>query len=430
VNIPDRTPLRILIIDDNAEDRADARAALLRGSRRAHVFVDAASAEEGLRLLARGPRPDCILLDLGLPDADELEMLGRFPRDEDDLLLVPVVVLTGSVEIGLNQAALRAGAHDYVGKAWLRPETITQAVENAIERLRLARAIRCQRREADAVRQRARELEAENHQFQELSRLKSLFLANMSHELRTPLTAIIGFSDLLRSGNVPPASPQFAQFLEYIGVSGRHLLRMIGDVLDLSKVESGNLDFFPEPVDLPALVQEVSAILGAEIQRKRIRFAAEIDPGLVDLVLDPARLRQVLYNYLSNAVKFTPEAGAITLHARAHGAGQFRLEVADSGIGIAARDVPRLFTEYEQLDNGYAKQHQGAGLGLALTRRLVEAQGGAVGLTSVPGRGSVFWVQLARVCGVDPATAGPARQAPGDRWCTESASDRPIRPAR
>jgi signal transduction histidine kinase len=422
--------LRILIIDDNPEDRADARAALLRGSRRGYEFVEAASAAEGLRLCALGPPPDCILLDLGLPDADELEVLGRLSRDADDLLLVPVVVLTGSVEIGLNQAALRAGAHDYVGKAWLRPETLTQAVENAIERLRMARALQCQRREAESVRQRARELEAENRQFQEVSRLKSLFLANMSHELRTPLTAIIGFADLLRSGSVPPASPQFAQFLEYIGVSGRHLLRMIGDVLDLSKVESGNLDFFPEPVDLPALVHEVSAILGPEMHRKRIRFAADIDPGLADLVLDPARLRQVLYNYLSNAVKFTPEAGAITLHARAHGAGQFRVEVADSGVGIAASDVPRLFNEYEQLDNGYAKQHQGAGLGLALTRRLVEAQGGAVGLTSVPGRGSVFWVELARVCTIDPATAGPPRREPGDPWHTRSASDHPVHPDR
>jgi signal transduction histidine kinase len=398
--------LRILIIDDNREDRADARVALLRGSRRSYEFAEAASPAEGLRLCALAPPPDCILLDLGLPDVDELEVLGCLPRDEDGLLLVPVVVLTGSVEIGLNQAALRAGAHDYVGKAWLRPETITQAVENAIERLRMARAFQCQRREADAVRQRARELEAENHQFQEVSRLKSLFLANMSHELRTPLTAIIGFSDLLQSGNVPTASPQFAQFLGYIGVSGRHLLRMIGDVIDLSKVESGNLDFFPEPVDLPALVHEVYAIVGAEIHRKRIRFAAEIDPGLVDLVLDPARLRQVLYNYLSNAVKFTPEDGAITLHARAHGAGQFRVEVEDSGIGIAASDVSRLFTEYEQLDTGYAKQHQGAGLGLALTRRLVEAQGGAVGVTSAQGRGSVFWVELARVCRIDHAPEG------------------------
>jgi signal transduction histidine kinase len=324
------------------------------------------------------------------------------------------------VEIGLNQAALRAGAHDYVGKAWLRPETITQAVENAIERLQMARALQGQRREADVVRQRALELEVENRQFQESNRSKSLFLANMSHELRTPLTAIIGFSDLLRSGSVPPGSPQFVQFLDYIGVSGRHLLRMIGDVLDLSKVESGNLDFFPEPVDLAALVREVSAVLGATMHRKRIRFEAEIDPGLVDLVIDPVRLRQVLYNYLSNAVKFTPEAGAVTLHARAHGAGRFRVEVEDSGIGIAASDIPRLFTEYRQLDNGYAKQHQGTGLGLALTRRLVEAQGGAVGLTSVPGRGSVFWIELARVCRradapAFPSTAGDAGAQGGGR---------------
>ncbi len=401
-----RSPLRILVVDDSAEDRADAKAALLLGSRRVYEFAEASSAAEGLRRCALGPLPDCILLDLGLPDADELEVLGRLPRDEDDLLCVPVVILTGSVAVGLNRAALRAGAHDYVGKAWLRPETITQAVENAIERLRMTRALQAHRREADAVARRAQELEGENRRVEEVSRLKSLFLANMSHELRTPLAAIIGFSDLLRSGTVAAGSPQSDRFLEYIGVSGRHLMRMIGDVLDLSKVESGNLEFFPEPVELPALVHEVSAILGTEIDRKRIRFTTEIDPALTDLVLDPVRLRQILYNFLSNAVKFTPEAGVITLRAQPDGIARFRIEVEDSGIGIAASDVPRLFTEYRQLDTGHAKQHQGTGLGLALTRRLVEAQGGTVGLKSVPGCGSVFWVVLQRVRGADDPLRG------------------------
>ena len=156
--------MRVLIVDDNAMDRAEAKAALLNGSKRLYQFTEAASADEALRLCAQAPLPDCIVLDLGLPDADGLEVLKRLPRDEDDLLRVPVVVLTASMEIGLNQAALRAGAHDYAGKAWLVPEALTQAVENAIERLGLARAFQVQRRLGDASRKMALELERENRQ--------------------------------------------------------------------------------------------------------------------------------------------------------------------------------------------------------------------------------------------------------------------------
>ena len=159
--------LRVLIVDDNRLDRAEAKAALLNGSNRPYQFTEAATAEEALRLCAVLPLPDCIVLDLGLPDADELGVLTRLPRDEDGLLRVPVVVLTGAVAHGLNQAALRAGANDYVGKAWLRPETLTQAVENAIERLALTRSLLAQRKLAEAARIRAVELEGENWQMQE-----------------------------------------------------------------------------------------------------------------------------------------------------------------------------------------------------------------------------------------------------------------------
>ncbi len=395
--------LRVLIVDDNPLDRAEAKAALLNGSSRGYLFIEAGSAEEGLRLCAQAPLPDCLVLDLGLPDAGELEVLTRLPRDEDQLPRVPVVVLTGAVEVGLNQAALRAGAHDYVGKAWLRPETLTQAVENAIERLAMARAMQAERHRADASRTRALLLEGENRQIQEANRLKSQFLANMSHELRTPLNAIIGFAELLHGGAVPPESPKHQTFLGHIGSSGRHLLRLIDDVLDLSKVEAGKFEFFPEPLELPLVVQETIDILQTQIQRKHLRFVTDIEPTLSHLVLDAARLKQVLYNYLSNAIKFTPEGGSITVRAHASGARHFRLEVEDTGAGIAAADLPRLFTAYQQLDAGVAKRHEGSGLGLALTRRLVELQQGSVGVRSTPGVGSVFHAVLNRMHGTDAA---------------------------
>ena len=404
--------MRVLVIDDNPLDRVEAKAALLNGSKRLYQFTEASSAEEALRLCAQAPLPDCIVLDLGLPDAEEFEVLKRLPRDDNGLLQIPVVVLTASMELGLNQAALRAGAQDYVGKAWLLPESLTQAVENAIERLRMARAFEAQRQLADVARNKALELEGENRQIQEANRLKSQFLANMSHELRTPLTAIIGFADLLQMGAIPQGAPQHQTFLGHIGSSGRHLLRLINDVLDLSKIESGKFEFFPEPVDLPVLVQDVLNILQTEIQRKQLRVTADIDPSLGPLMLDGSRLKQVLYNYLSNAIKFTPQGGAVTVRALAAGARHFRLEVEDTGVGIAAPDLPRLFTAYQQLDAGSTKVHEGSGLGLALTRRLVMAQGGSVGVSSRPGQGSVFHAVMNRVHGTDEIQSADAESGP------------------
>ncbi|CAN0226451.1 unnamed protein product, partial [Phaeothamnion confervicola] len=278
-----------------------------------------------------------------------------------------------------------------------------------------------EQKSADEARLRAQRLESENRQIQEANRLKSQFLANMSHELRTPLNAIIGFADLLHANAVPPESPKHRVFLGHISTSGHHLLQLINDVLDLSKVESGKFEFTPEPVHLPALVKEVSDTLNTAVLRKRIRVNTAVDPTLTDLVLDVARLKQVLFNYLSNAIKFTPVGGHVTVRARAEGATHFRLEVEDDGIGIAAADLPRLFSEFQQLDAGYNKRHQGTGLGLALTRRLVQAQGGSVGVRSTVGHGSVFHAVLNRVHGTDAclaeaALAQPAAGPPANRW--------------
>ena len=259
---------------------------------------------------------------------------------------------------------------------------------------------------ARQARLTADRLEAENRQILEATRLKNQFLANMSHELRTPLNAIIGFAELLQAGKVPASSPKYRQFLGHIGSSGHHLLRLINDVLDLSKVESGKFVFSPEPVDLGRLVGDVYEVLDGMAMRKQLRLRVDIDPALDGLVLDPARFKQVLYNYLSNAIKFTPEGGQVTLRARAAGPQAFRVEVEDTGIGIGAGNLSRLFVEFQQLDDSYSKQHQGTGLGLALTRRLVQAQGGSVGVRSSLGVGSVFYLEMPRVPGA--AADGPA----------------------
>jgi signal transduction histidine kinase/DNA-binding response OmpR family regulator len=239
------------------------------------------------------------------------------------------------------------------------------------------------------------ELQSQYLQIQDANRLKSEFLANMSHELRTPLNAIIGFAQLIHDGKVGAVDAGQREYLGDILTSADHLLQLINDVLDLAKVESGKLDFKPEPVSLPRLITEVRSILQPLAASKRLGISVEVETGVDQVVVDPAKLKQVLYNYLSNAIKFTPEEGQVQVRARAV-AEFFRLEVHDTGIGIPASEVDKLFMPFQQLDTGVAKKHQGTGLGLALTKKIVEAQGGSVGVDSRPGEGSAFYALLPR----------------------------------
>jgi PAS domain S-box-containing protein len=230
----------------------------------------------------------------------------------------------------------------------------------------------------------------------EASRLKSTFVANMSHELRTPLNGIIGFTQLLYSGHIAPNSTQYKQSLGDILSSARHLLSLINDVLDLAKVESGKMEFTAEPVEPAQLVEEVRGVLRAVAAQKDIQVEAKIAPDLGQVVVDNGKLRQVLYNYVSNAIKFSGNGSRVTIHMRLEDKDWFRLEVEDTGEGIRADDLGKLFSEFRQLDSPSSKRHQGTGLGLALTRRIVEAQGGRVGVTSERGKGSIFWAILPR----------------------------------
>jgi PAS domain S-box-containing protein len=251
-----------------------------------------------------------------------------------------------------------------------------------------------ERKRLEAVRARSVELETENRRIQEASRLKSEFLANMSHELRTPLNSIIGFAELLHDREVDPDSPQYLEFLGDILKSGRHLQQLINDVLDLAKVEAGKIELRPEPVDIAQLIAEVSAVVRGAASGKQIRIEAEVAEDAQHATLDPGRFKQILYNYLSNALKFTPEKGKVVVSARTESPDMLCLTVEDTGIGIAPADLGRLFVDFQQLEEGATKKHAGTGLGLALTKRLVEAQGGSVGVKSTLGKGSQFFALL------------------------------------
>lgn len=252
-------------------------------------------------------------------------------------------------------------------------------------------------------------LEERNRRIEEANRMKSAFLANMSHELRSPMNGIIGFSELLYDGKLGmlPARPR--ECLGRIHASASHLLQLINGILDLSKIEAGRLEFCPERIFVSRVVQEVTGILSGMAAEKRIQIEAEIDAGVDEVMTDAGRLRQVLYNYLSNAVKFTGEGGRVVVRVKLEGATEFRLEVSDTGIGISEEDMPRLFVEFQQLDATMAKRYQGTGLGLALTKRIVEGQGGRVGVDSKPGEGSTFFAVLPRAPLAAPARDGAAK---------------------
>jgi signal transduction histidine kinase len=236
---------------------------------------------------------------------------------------------------------------------------------------------------------------------EEASRAKSTFLANMSHELRTPLNAILGFTDLLEEQLAGTLSERQRTFVAHIRDAGQHLLALINDVLDLSRVESGRLELRPERVELSSLVAPVTASAQTDAAARGVLWRQDPLPN-VQLMLDVGRIRQVLYNLLSNAMKFTPTGGTVSLRAVVQDA-TLRFEVRDSGIGIPAAQHHRVFGTFERLHEG-SHTAGGTGLGLALTKQLVEVHGGSIAFESVEGQGSCFTVALPGV--VAPTITG------------------------
>jgi DNA-binding response OmpR family regulator len=232
----------------------------------------------------------------------------------------------------------------------------------------------------------------------------------MSHELRTPLNGIIGFSEILHDHKAGAITATQEEYLGDILTSSRHLLQLINDVLDLAKVESGKMEFQPVSINLEKLVGEVRDVVRPLMSKKRLKIDTVIEPAAASVIADPAKLKQVLYNYLSNAIKFTPDGGKIAVRIGPEGDNFFRLQVEDTGIGIKAEDMNRLFVEFQQLDASTAKQYPGTGLGLALTKRIVEAMGGSVGVTSIPDQGSVFFALIPSA--VHAAPTPEARKIP------------------
>lgn len=246
-------------------------------------------------------------------------------------------------------------------------------------------------------RVRRERLAEENRRIHAANRAKSAFLANMSHELRTPLNAIIGFTSIIRDGKAGPLADLQREYLGDVLASSSHLLAIINDLLDLAKIESGKTELRPQEVDSEKLVEEVRDILRGLAAEKRQRLRMHVDACVRRVVVSERFTKQILYNLVSNAIKFTPEGGEISIHVVPDGDEMFRLEVEDTGVGIAEDDRDRLFDEFHRLHRHAAEKVEGTGLGLAITRRLAEAQGGRADASSVVGKGSRFYVTLPRV---------------------------------
>lgn len=269
---------------------------------------------------------------------------------------------------------------------------------------------------ADQLHLRSEEISLKNEQLLEADKMKSEFLATMSHELRTPLNAIIGFSEILRDGLIGQLEDKQKIYVNDIFESGQHLLSLINDVLDLSKIEAGRMALEGEMVDVKSLLQNSLSIIKEKASAQHIKLQSEFSDILGHAWLDARKVKQIVYNLLSNAVKFTPEGGQITLKAslvqrdsvleqtrdipKNHyspigAAEQFiQVSITDTGIGIEAQDISRLFQPFVQVESTLSRRFEGTGLGLALVRKLAELHGGAVAVSSTPGMGSTFTVWL------------------------------------
>ncbi|WP_206951279.1 response regulator [Trinickia acidisoli] len=439
------SPKRVLAADDSST-YLEALGETLRAE--GYDTILTRSGEEALEM-ACAQAIDCILLDRVMPGLGGVETCRRI-KASAQLRDVPVIMLTASEDQAAMIEGLSSGADDYVLKSSeievlkarvrvqlrrkqledqnraIRSELMSKELEAA--EARAARALAESRAELLSIlEQKNRDLAAANETLQEsqrhiaeknrqleaASRLKSEFLANMSHELRTPLNAIIGFSEVMRIGMAGPMTAQQVEFAGDICESGKHLLSMINDILDLSKIEAGRMTLELEPTDMGSLLQGSLVVIKERAMANRLMLKTEID-DIGTIRVDRRKTKQIVYNLLSNAVKFTPDAGTVTLRAKQvdrSRLGQARLvgsdaalasdalrfveiSVIDTGIGIDAKELPRLFQSFVQLDSSLARRYDGTGLGLALVKQLVELHGGALAVDSCVGQGSEFTVWL------------------------------------
>jgi len=321
-----------------------------------------------------------------MPRMDGFE-LCRVLRRRPETQHVPILVATGLEDHESIANAYEAGATDFISKP--------------INWLILGYRIRYMLRAASAFT----DLLIEKERAEAADRAKSAFLANMSHELKTPLNAIIGFSGIMRDEMFGPIGEQYADYAKIIGDSGAHLLTIINDILELAKSEVQGLKLSEEDANIPEIVSFSTGIVADMAFKADIACSMMVEPGLPSFRGDGKKLQQILINLLSNAIKFTPAGGRVDLTAGRDASGGLVLRVADTGIGIAPDKIELALMPFGQIDSTLSRKYDGAGLGLPLTKRLVDLHGGALEIVSAPGAGTTVTARF------PPERFGVARPA-------------------
>jgi signal transduction histidine kinase len=346
---------------------------------------------------------DCVFLDYRLPDDDGLNLIQKLRSSE---IKVPLVVLTAQGDEEIAVALMKAGATDYLSKSRVSSATLAQILRNAIRvhraEMQAALANQQLRESHEQLIRKNQELERQRQQIQlqnlkllEASRLKSQFLATMSHELRTPMNAIIGFSQILLRPKFAQLTHQQTDMVERILNNGKHLLMLLNEVLDFSKLEAGRLELKPELFDLTKIINTIVAEMRSLAEAKKLSLLVQINLENPLLFNDPVRMRQILVNLLSNAIKFT-ESGSIWIEVKEISGNRVAIAVRDTGIGIAPKDFKHIFEAFRQVDQSITRKYPGTGLGLAIIDSLVGMMGGKIFLESQLGAGSMFKIEIPR----------------------------------
>ena len=376
----------ILAIDDTPENLLTLRAAL--GAEFRLQF--ATSGAMGLALAEAAP-PDLILLDVMMPEMDGYEVCRRL-KAALRLRSVPVIFVTGLVDSDAESAGLALGAVDYITKP-IKVEIARQRIRNLLERERLRKQVEYHRDHLEQmVQARTVALSIAREAAEAANRAKTAFLRNVSHELRTPMTAIMGMTELaLRRATDPKQASQ----LGTVKQSSAQLLALINDVIDITELEASQLGLERSQFKLASVLDALTGLFSKEAADKGLALSVAADSALAELPLlgDPLRLGQILQNLSANAIKFTSQGSvsvAASLSEQSREDVLVRFEVRDTGIGIDPKDQKRIFKLFEQADDSPTRHYSGTGLGLALSKRLIELMGGEIDLQSQPGSGSVF----------------------------------------